>query len=193
MRYSKKKEVSERWGGIVLAAKQAYQDSTGKSDFYKTGFYKDLNRRRKRALYRYDNRDKISQQKREYRERVKKAGTAKPTDITFSGAAIDAARGARGRNDMAAIKAIMQQTNCKFVGHLIVTESSGGLDVSLHNKKYLTLPTYKNAVSMWIQFLFSKDNGYLIFNSTITRRMTYDKQSNTLFHTTIINIEPDGQ
>jgi len=188
MRYTKKSDVKSAWGKKINAAKSAYKTAGFDGGFYRSDVYKDIKRREKRALYRYDNRERISEQKRQYRERVKSARIASPSNVAFDGDALKAFSGAAGRNDRRAIAAINAKN---FVGNLNVTEERDGIDVTLDKKKYLSDAAYQNRISFWVSYLFSKSDGYLIFNSTVQRLIEYDRKTDTLYHTTNIHISDD--
>ena len=72
-RYQNKKQVTEKWNTKIQSVKYVYDQNKLKSDpaFYNSKAYKDLKRRRGRAIYRYEHREEINTRRKE-NEKIKK-------------------------------------------------------------------------------------------------------------------------
>lgn len=183
--YKTKKELLSAWGSKIKTAKQYHkimkEQGYDVGPFYKSDVYKGLKRKENRSAYRYDNKEKISQQRKErrliHKEQIEYIRENKENiNFTYSGSAIDAFKGRRGLSDKKFVENIKYKN---FVGELTVSDGETG--EILEEKTYFSAVRYFARVSYWINKLFSKSEGYQIFNSTVYKRQKYVKETETLY------------
>ena len=189
-RYRNKREVEQTWTVKISAAKSYWDDQRKagavQGSFYQTPVYGALDRRRSRALWRYDHWEEIAAQ-RKVRRGERKAKESEALKIenkitaTFDGNAIDAFKGRRAVADLDFALALNPEN---FVGRLEVYES--GSDMALVRKTYTTIPPYFKAIAAWVRYLFSQADGYAILEATVEKKHTYDPATKTLYYFTTI-------
>jgi len=190
MRYKNKSQVRQKWQSRINEAKEyhkiLFDSGQTKTSFYDSEVYNQLNKRRNRSLYRYDNKEKISEQRKNRRELHKKQldylGEENLTEF-YSGSAIDAFKGRRAKGDSEFIKNIKPEN---FAGKLFVQDGETG--EILEDKTYFSQSYYFMRVAFWVHLLFSKSDGYKIFNSEVDKSQRYDTKTKTLFWETTITI-----
>lgn len=193
-----KSELLKKWSGKIQEQRQYFSElkKAGQAigRFEDSPVYRNLDKRRGRAVYRYENRERISEQRKVARiERLKlQFATDENESIAktaFSGSAIDAFKGIRGKNDLDFAKKILEsKPGRKFAGSLLVVDGETG--EVLDDYKTTGFVRYFKRLSEWIAKLFDRDAGYSIFNSSVDKKILFDKETDTLYYWT--NIEKSG-
>lgn len=198
-RIKNKAELLKRWSGKIQEQRQYFAElkraGQASGRFEDSPVYENLDRRRRRAIYRYENREKISEQRKAARiERQKLQFSTDENEhlakTAFSGSAIDAFKGLRGKNDLDFVKKILEsKPGRKFAGSLLVVDAESG--EVLDDYKTTGFVRYFKRLSEWIAKLFDRDAGYAIFNSSVDKKIFFDKDTDTLYYYT--NIEKSGE
>ena len=181
-KYTNKNQVKRRWQSKINEAREYFTEEGGtRSEFYESDVYRELNRRRNRAVYRYENREKISKQRKKLRKKYKKQEVVKegvlPTkNPSYEGAAVTAFKGRKIQGDYNYCKLLIEN-GANFLGELTVNED--GLVVEYIESRQLN--KFFNLLSFYISSLFRKAEGYKILNSNIVKRLYFDKGVNTVF------------
>lgn len=175
-RYSNKKQLLETWQQRINEQKQYYKElkEGGKvsGNFYDSPVYKNLDKRRNRAEYRYDNKERISEQRKQYMERVEnleKLADKELTgvDYTYEGTALDAVKGRGSKSDMDFTEL--------FKGRFF-----GELTINGEKKTYTTTAGFWRAYSAFIGPIFRKDSK-LLMDTDFRKQNTFDPKTNTLY------------
>lgn len=187
-----KKELLSKWNQKIGSQKYYYgillKSGQTEKPFEESEVYKGLEQRKKRALYRYENREKISKQRKERREFFKEQErllqeNEQNIDESYSGSAIDAFKGRASTGDLAF--ALSVKTG-NFNGKLFVVDME--TDTVLEDSTIRDITRYFKMLAFWINILFSKSDGYKIFNSEVVKKQWYEKDIDTLFYITEIYI-----
>lgn len=183
-KYSNKKELQKVWQEKIDSQKYYWdilkKGGQVKGSFYNSEVYRNLDRRRDRAEWRYDNRVRIAEQRRERREQDRKLesrvdeimGTEK---AAYSGPAVDAFKGGRGVADIKFAKSVMKKDR-NFVGRLLVYYEETGESI---DKTFHSVAGYFAALSRIVSTMFTKDN-YTILESEVEKKQSFDSETNTL-------------
>lgn len=190
-RIKNKKELLSKWQQKIDSQKYYYdllkRRGDVKGSFYNSPVYLELNRRRQRAEYRYDNREKIAAARAE--RRAEQRALARAADeilgrqqAAYSGPAVDAFKGRRNAADLQFAKAVKAKN---FVGRLLIFYEETGETI---DREYFSIAGYFNALAKIISTLFSKNAGYSILTSTVQKIQSYDKQTDTQYFEHNINV-----
>lgn len=190
-KYQSKEQLLSHWTDKIDNQKHYYdiliKFGQVETPFEDSEIYKQLSKRKQRAEYRYDNREKISEQRKERRELHKQQReyieeNADEISESFSGSGIDAFSGRKGLGDAVFAKNVGAKN---FAGNLLVVNEDGEEE---ENRFFYSISAYFERLAYWIHRLFSKSDGYKIFNTEVTKKQKFDKTTNTLYYYTEILI-----
>lgn len=187
MRYKSKRQLLETWQQKINSQKYYFKKTRKKEKFEDSEIYKNLQRRKDRAVYRYENRDRISEQRKQKRieksELRERAGEMiGEQSAAFSGPAVSAFKGRQGTAELDFAKRIAPK---KFVGHLFVEYTETG---EIIDKIYYSISGYFEALARIIKSMFSKSSGYAILESEVIKKQTYDPEKNALYYEHLITV-----
>ena len=174
-----KKEGLEIWSKRIADIRKVYNESIKKQNkniaFKNTDIYKELNRKKKRSEYYYNNRKRINKDRKERAKRVKRLGVLVDSgdfrvldDITlyeaFSG---------NGRLFEAQIR--KRFIDKKFLG---IIKFQG------RRRNYIDATKYQIEVNRILKTLYEKVDGaftYSMMEWRVERSWFFEKKTNTLF------------
>jgi len=184
-KYTNKKQVAKKWQEKIESQKYYWNLLREKGDvsgsFYLSEVYRNLDRRRDRALWRYDNREKISEQRRALRETYKEQQRTYTENegrinYAYDGSAINYMSGRKLENRKKLIASIRAQ---RFYGTILVMDEETG--EVLEQGTHRSLDAYFSDAAKWNNELFSKKEGYKIFSTSISEKSWFDANTNTQF------------
>lgn len=190
-KYQSKENLLSHWEQKIDNQKHYYEilEKSGQVEttFEDSEIYRQLKKRQQRSEYRYDNRERISKQRKGRRElhKIQREYIEENADEiseSFSGSGIDAFSGRKGVGDEIFAKNVGAKN---FAGNLLVVNEDGEEE---ENRFFYSISAYFERLAYWIYRLFSKSDGYKIFNTEVTKKQKFDRATNTLYYYTEIII-----